>query len=167
MIYIGIDPGVKGSITFLEDADLLATFRFEKELDLAIEMLRTLPVRASQNRILLEDIHAVYGSRASATFSFGREVGRIIGILQALGLEFRMIPVKEWQSAMCKMPLPPKKGDATVKEHARVKRLHKIALKRESCRAAHNVFPELNAVHEEVCDSVNIARYCRDYYRKS
>lgn len=162
MIYIGIDPGTKGCIAFINDTSLIAALRFEIDLDIVINRLKIL--RNKDVRIFIEDVHALYGVSATSSFSFGRELGRIIGILQAFDLDFLTVPPTVWQGAVCRMPAKPKKGDTTPAEYAKVKKAHKLALKIESCRAAHEAFPELETKNDGICDSVNIARYCREYH---
>lgn len=161
MIYAGWDVGSDGAAAFILPDGKLRFARVKTDFEWCLTLLRGLP---KDSLIAVEEVHAVYGSSATATFSFGRESGRILGILQALELEFIMVPPQEWQKTVCNMPERPYNRGKSPSERTKINREHKKALKIESCRAAHEAFPELDTKYDGVCDSVNIARYCKYYH---
>jgi hypothetical protein len=61
--------------------------------------------------------------------------------------------------------VPPTKG-LTKYQVQKIKKLHKDLIKQESCRAAHDAFPNSSFEKHDVCDAVNMARYLRHVYNK-
>jgi len=48
----------------------------------------------------MEEIHAVQGSSAKATFSFGEIYGILKGILISLGISYSLVPPRTWQNGI-------------------------------------------------------------------
>lgn len=99
---IAIDPGSKGFVTFssydgqidfygIKDGDML-------DLANRIEEYLSSP-QASQAPVhcIMEEVHAVFGSSAKATFSFGEINGFIKGIMTAKAIPYSLIQPKLWQ----------------------------------------------------------------------
>lgn len=155
-IYIGIDPGSKGYCTIIggysvefipfEDTPWIST----------ANRLRSI-VEETECFAVLEDVHAVYGSSASATFSFGENKGIIQGILTALKIPYAMIAPKEWQKEIWI------NSDKVYKEGK------KIDTKKTSFNSAHRIFPDIDLrkntrctkEHDGKCDSLLIAEFAR------
>lgn len=162
MIYVGIDPGTDGAVAFILPDNKIRVLKFKSDLQKALHFFRQL--KKESTLVALEDVHAVFGSAATATFSFGREVGRVIGILQALELEFIMVSPFDWQARICNV-LPKASTWGFAKPvRDKMNRDHKKLRKIESCRAAHVAFSDLDTKHDGICDAVNIARYCKIYH---
>ena len=47
--------------------------------------------------VMIEDVHALYGASAKSTFSFGKNVGLMVGIIQAAGISLDQVQPKVWQ----------------------------------------------------------------------
>lgn len=110
MIHIGIDPGKEGVIVSLEvvDGEIL---KIEKKLipklpgtniidDQALNQIFIDIKKNMLHHIVLEDVHAIYGSAASATFSFGDVCGLIRGLIVAHELAYTKVQPKVWQKEM-------------------------------------------------------------------
>ena len=91
--YIGIDPGSKGFVSVLYDTgerdfcDLVSN-----NYHSVADFLRNVSER-SKGRVVccMEEIHAVFGSSAKGTFSFGEVYGVLQGILVALKIPYHLV----------------------------------------------------------------------------
>jgi hypothetical protein len=107
-INIGIDPGKTGAIAyFLDDQFTLVedipTIK-GKEVDipqlrrlLSLEYLTGLFNHSSTPNVAIEDVHAIYGASAGATFTFGWICGLLEGILNSNSYPYVKVTPKEWQ----------------------------------------------------------------------
>lgn len=95
-IYLGIDPGGKGFISAITDGG----YKFYSISDLnALEINKELSALKSMGDIvaIMEDVHAIFGSSAKATFSFGAIFGLLKGLLVANAIPYHLVPPKTWQ----------------------------------------------------------------------
>lgn len=94
-MFVGIDPGAKGSlcsldidtksITFLatsESPHLICEWLYERE-----------PIRI----IGIEEVHSIYGTSAASNFKFGYNVGLLHGIVGATRIGMDTVQPKIWQ----------------------------------------------------------------------
>lgn len=124
-VYVGFDPGIKGFICIYDPIDNSQKFysmpKSGGELDLKSLYLicREIKRDYSDKTIVVgfEDVHAIYGSSAAATFSFGKVVGQQqMAIISVLSFEdqVELISPKKWQSLMWrgveKLKLPSRSG---------------------------------------------------------
>lgn len=140
--YIGIDPGAKGVIAvqypeakeflFLSDhtnyeiADFLASVKAKSENVMAV----------------IEDVHAILGSSAKATFEFGRIKGFLLGLLTAHKIPYVPISPKKWQNEMW--------------EHCDgVMDGNKVNTKATSANCAMRLFPNMDFRKSERCKKVD------------
>lgn len=95
---IAIDPGEKGFITILKDGeyDFIAIADHDREQIAAIINLYYDPFQ--QTVAVMEEVHAVYGSSAKSTFSFGEIFGFLKGVLITSGIPYHLVQPKSWQS---------------------------------------------------------------------
>lgn len=155
-VFIGIDPGSKGFITAI-DTEL----GHMKHLALSdstphewSEFLKT--YKTADTVVCMEEVHAIYGSSAKATFSFGEIFGKLQGLIIAHGLKYHLVPPKAWQLEMWTNADKVKDGS-------------KIDTKKTSIRAATRLFPITDFRRTPACktiddnkvDSTLIAEYAR------
>lgn len=106
-LYIGIDPGLTGAIalfkidgeknTILEIWDMpLKEFFKKKKLD-GKALLKTLPEDLKGIPITIEHVHSMPISGRAACFSFGQVFGHILGLIDALGGEYKFITPDAWK----------------------------------------------------------------------
>ena len=112
MVYIGIDPGAKGSMCVISNGKVLF-----KDFDLK-EYSSTLKALSSpydtEIMVAVEKVHAMPGQGVSSSFSFGQRLGELEGILTALQIPYELVAPKDWQKA-CGIPAKSdKKGIASV-----------------------------------------------------
>lgn len=98
--YIGVDPGAHGYIC----AQYEGEFEFFPISDLDLNELNSVFVYLSQKYeklvCVMEQIHALYGSSAKSTFSFGEIYGKLQALIAANNIPYHLIQPKEWQKVM-------------------------------------------------------------------
>jgi hypothetical protein len=177
-IYIGIDPGVNGGITMITE-DLvrgettISTYKMpcnSGELD--VDVLRAILTHKAQfslPMVVIEDVHAIFGTSAKSTFQFGYNTGVIIGVLTALNIPYTKVPPKKWQSEMWQ-GVPKVCKASKSKDIAKIPK-EKTDTKAMSLIAAKRLFPSVSLTpsdsqratkpHDGIVDSLLIAEYCR------
>ncbi len=104
---LGIDIGKKGGIAilnFVNKKPKVTLYRIpliaskEVNLNAILDILK--PQADKIEMACFETLHAIYGSSAKSTFTFGKQVGYIEGILSALAIPYRSVQAKEWQKKM-------------------------------------------------------------------
>lgn len=154
---IGIDPGSKGYISVLSQ-DRTECFPLA-EMDLAqtADTLRSVKQNSPDGLICaIEEVHAIFGSSAAATFSFGKSFGSLLGILAALRIPYALVPPKTWQREIWASSDKVAKGGKTDN-------------KATSVNAARRLFPDADLRRTPKCakpddnkaDSLLIAEYAR------
>lgn len=99
---MGIDPGSKGFITINDNCVLTHVSIEDNDLYQISEIMREISLKTPNNGIVcvIEDVHAVLGSSAKATFQFGFNKGYLIGLLCANKIPYVLVPPKTWQKEM-------------------------------------------------------------------
>jgi hypothetical protein len=103
MNFVGVDPGSQGGIAVIKKNGKTETYPFDKDLEKTCEYVSCIP---NNSKVVFEKVHAIYGSAASATFSFGRNLGILEGMVSAYGHPFTYVSPKEWQAYI---GIPPRK----------------------------------------------------------
>ena len=91
MFYIGVDPGAKGGIAVLNDEMCLAYPYSNKALKVVCETY------AGESVVTVEYVHAMPGQGVSSTFTFGRNYGYILGVLEAFEMPYQTADAKTWK----------------------------------------------------------------------
>lgn len=94
MIYIGIDPGKKGSFGAIEDVGIHV-----KPWDnaLFIEYCRDIYRAGTKAVACVEKVGAMPGQGVTSMFNFGKSAGFIEGVLQAYGIPYQLITPQKWK----------------------------------------------------------------------
>ena len=92
MIYIGCDPGKKGSLALLEDGKV-SIFPFSE--DTYIDVLSKVDPRAAV--CCLEHVGAMPGQGVTSMFHFGENFGFIQGVLRAYKIPFELVRPQKWK----------------------------------------------------------------------
>lgn len=96
MIYIGIDPGKKGSYCSITENDIEA---FPWDDVSFINNMKKLLETGDECIACVEKVSAFSGEGRKAVFTFGTEFGFIQGVLQALGIPFQLVPPNVWKKS--------------------------------------------------------------------
>lgn len=178
--YIGIDPGKTGGIVVLSNNGKLISKHLVptvgKDIDvnefanIFIKIIKDAEVTGVNLHAGVEEVHAIFGSAASATFSFGRCVGLIDGIIRALNIPSSKIQPKVWQKEIWESSEIEREPDkVTIRRGKEVKVKGKVKTKIVSLKAFKRLFPEIDLrtsnrqknQPDGLVDAILLAEYCR------
>lgn len=146
--YIGIDPGALGyiSVVYEDGKRGFCSIKDEGFNDVA-KFLKAVKEASEGNCVCcMEEIHAVLGSSAKGTFSFGEVFGVLQGFLIALGIPYHLVPPKTWQKEIWitqDKVYKTKNGKKSVDN------------KPTSINAAKRLFPDIDFRRNEKCKNVD------------
>lgn len=156
-----IDVGKDGAIVMLENKDIVLKLvipTIGNQIDLS-EIRNILSTYKGNNiHIVIEDVHAIFGASAKATFNFGWSLGILEGLLSGIGIAYTKVAPKVWQKEMWQgVPTIYKTGKKTVDTKA------------TSLLAAKRLFPNVDLrkseraekAHDGIVDALLMAEYCR------
>ena len=172
MNVIGIDPGKKGALVCLDNYGVryLHAMPIEgNEIDWLLVADIIQEVEADD--IILEEVHAMYGSSAGATFAFGGAYHGIIAICAGLGRKPLLVQPKAWQRVVYEGIPEIRKPDIEIKKGKRKGQTTRGRrdTKAMSLLAAQKLFPDANLLansrckvpHDGIVDALLIAEYGR------
>lgn len=154
-VIIGIDPGKEGFITAMfPDGE----FQFFSMTDNTDGQCADFIAGLASNPcvVAMEDVHAIFGSSAKTTFSFGQIKGFLLGLIVANKIPYHLIPPKTWQKLIWE-------------NCDKVMSAGKVDTKKTSTNAALRIFPTIDFRRNERCrildnnkvDATLIAEYAR------
>lgn len=125
---IAIDPGAGGGIAWkCGENHVYAAKMPETAHDLAEQMDAIANSANSQGmpiECLVEDVHAMPGQGVTSMFSFGRNLGTILGVLAALKVPYRMERPQSWQKKVGGLPADKKERKDRLKAIAQARYPH-------------------------------------------
>jgi len=170
MIYIGIDPGKDGGIAYIKangkvSATTVPKIGTEVDLNAYTEILRKLKYSDEDVRVVLEDVHSIFGMSAKSNFEFGKNNGHIEGILVALGMPYSKVAPKTWQKVMWEGIKIEKINTGKKTKAGKIK--YKTDTKATSLKAVKRLFPDVDLrkseratkPHDGKVDSLLLAEY--------
>ena len=92
MVYIGCDPGKKGSLAVLEDGKVSA-YPFSEDAYIAVLG----GIDPHQAVCCLEHVGAMPGQGVTSMFHFGENFGFIQGVLRAYRIPFELVRPQKWK----------------------------------------------------------------------
>jgi len=139
MLYVGIDPGQSGGLAWVNTNGVPTAIAFSKvtEKDLWIDPLSRLDALTAY--AMIENVHSMPKQGVASSFKFGRNFGKIEGLLIASSVPYELVSPQVWQRRMGCLT----HGDKNV-----------------SKAAAQRLFPQLKITHA-IADALLIAEYCR------
>lgn len=166
--YIGIDVGMRGYVSIIdEDGKFIESFPLMKDVKNidVVEISNTLFNLSDYEdncHVIIENIHAIFGSSAKGTFNFGFVAGLIEGIIATIGLPYTKINPKIWQKEMFR-------GINIITKPSTTGKTQVVDTKKMSFTASHRIFPTVDLRRTERCkneddnfaDSLLIAEYGR------
>lgn len=166
-VFIGIDPGSKGfiAVNYGEGYYDFLPLTGNSYNDIAEYLQNISRLHGGNVVCCMEEIHAVYGSSAKATFSFGEIFGALQGILAASNIPYHLVSPKVWQKEIW-IPQDKiyKNGLNSKGELSRL-----VDNKPTSIKAAKRLFPGVDfrrtekclKVDDNKCDAMLICEYGR------
>lgn len=106
-LIIGIDPGVSGAVAFIRGDDMayvidmpvMRAQRGKSALDVNGSLLfDALFLSDSRDTAYVEQVQS--RPRQAGQFAFGVNYGRVLGVLEALGIQIVHVPASKWKPAM-------------------------------------------------------------------
>lgn len=154
--YISIDPGSKGFVTVKTDEGYVFRSLEDEDLYSISSLFKELRNKYDKDNIIcvMESIHAIFGSSAKATFSFGEIFGKLQGLLIAHRIPYILVQPKEWQKEIWindDMVYTYKKAYIKGKEVTK----KTIVTKATSINAAKRLFPNMDLRKTERCKNVD------------
>lgn len=106
-LIIGIDPGVSGAVAFVHidsarvvDTPTVPATRGKTALDISGPLLRQLLAPAAMQGAIAYVEQVQSRPRQAGQFAFGMNYGRVLGVLEALGIRTVHVPASKWKQAM-------------------------------------------------------------------
>ena len=99
-LYMSIDVGSKGVICTNYNGDFKHYYIADNDLYQLSKIMAEIRSLYENIACVIEDVQAIYGSAASATFSFGFNKGYLIGLLCANNIPYTLVQPKQWQREM-------------------------------------------------------------------
>lgn len=167
-VYIGIDVGSKGFITLNTGSELTFLSIADNDSYAISNFLQEIKETYPNVVCAMEEIHAIFGSSAKATFAFGEINGLLKGLLIANKIPYHLIPPKRWQAEIWDN----KDVVATYKQvtiKGKLVNKKEVNTKQTSLNAAKRIFPEVDLrkterckkLDDNKCDSLLISEYAR------
>lgn len=98
MIFVGIDPGKKGAIAYIdEDKVLTMPYTDERMCDVCRELNERFYSAGDETRCCVEKVGAMPGQGTVSMFSFGKSAGFIEGVLHAFRIPYQLVPPQTWK----------------------------------------------------------------------
>ena len=110
MLVIGIDPGISGSICFLNDGEILEVIEMPTMTDgkknkkqvngsqVYNELIKRIKgFEKNQIRVVIEHVSAMPGQGVTSMFSFGQSFGILKGICTAMQLPMFFVRPNKWK----------------------------------------------------------------------
>lgn len=165
--YIGIDPGSSGFITIQRGGVFEFLSIADHDLYEINDTLKSVKEAATEGIMcVIEDVHALVGSSAKSTFSFGYNKGYLVGLLCANRIPYSLINPQVWQKCIWEDKDKVYKSSVNTKTGKVTKR---VDTKPTSMNAAKRIFPELDFRKTPKCknpddnkvDSILMSEYAR------
>lgn len=126
---IAIDPGAGGGIA-AEYAHVAIAVPMPDTPHGIAEVLSDIANHGDGVECLVEDVHAMPGQGVTSMFSFGRNLGTILGVLAALKIPYRMETPQRWQKKVGGLPSDKKERKERLKAIAQARYPHlRVTLK--------------------------------------
>lgn len=156
--YIGIDPGSSGAIVSISEGGEVRTLRFGKSTQKDIWDFFNSVSFDYECFATLELVGAMPGQGVSSMFTFGKNVGFIIGLLTASAIPYQEKVPRSWQKELGITPrFKPKKGESGTEET-------KPQFKKRLKEKAEKLFPK-ESVLTDTADALLLAEYTRRTYK--
>lgn len=167
-VYLGIDVGSKGFITLNTGSEYKFFSIADNDNYKLSQFLASIKETYPDVVCAMEEIHAVFGSSAKATFSFGEINGLLKGLLIANKIPYHLVQPKKWQSEIWdNKDMVVTYKQVTIKGKQVTKK--DINTKQTSFNAAKRIFPHIDLrktercknLDDNKCDSLLISEYAR------
>lgn len=152
-VYIGIDVGAKGYAAINDDGVWAYIQLYERDWqDIFADLEMVVKDRGAENVFcVMEEVHAIFGSSAKATFSFGEVNGMLKMMLIALKIPYALVQPKEWQNEMWMRQDRVETHKKVEQKNGKVINKTEVNTKQTSYNCAKRLFPNLDFRRNERC----------------
>jgi len=172
--YIGIDPGLAGAAVVLDESGkIVASYPFKRDVTgLDIRKLRDFLTPYTENAtVVIEQVHALFGSSASSTFTFGYVCGQIEAVVSCLECRYILVQPKVWQKEAFTGISEIRKPNTITSAGKEIR--GKVDAKKMALQAVGRLFPGVKLTpteksikpHDGLVDALLIAEFCRRKYK--
>lgn len=167
-VYLGIDVGSKGFVTLNTGTELRFYSIADNDAYQLSNILHDIKAEFPNAVCAMEEIHAIFGSSAKATFAFGEINGLLKGLLIANKIPYHLVAPKKWQSEIWdNKDMVVSYKTVTIKGKQVSKK--EVNTKQTSFNAAKRIFPAVDLrktercknLDDNKCDSLLISEYAR------
>lgn len=167
-VYLGIDVGSKGFLTLNTGTELRFYSIADNDAYQLSNILHDIKAEFQNVVCAMEEIHAIFGSSAKATFAFGEINGLLKGLLIANKIPYHLVAPKKWQSEIWdNKDMVVSYKTVTIKGKQVSKK--EVNTKQTSFNAAKRIFPAVDLrktercknLDDNKCDSLLISEYAR------
>lgn len=168
--FVGIDPGSIGFITAMFPDGKKEFYSIDENDDLSLgRILKDIKERSWEITVVLEDVHAIFGSAANSTFTFGEIKGLLKGLLIANEIPYTLVQPKTWQQEIWINQDMIVNYKTITKSDGTIQKRKVVDTKSTSINAARRLFPNIDLRKNERCkkiddnkvDSLLMAEYAR------
>lgn len=164
---VAIDPGSKGFLALLKQDGSREYFSIVEHdmLDIGRWLAK---VRKEEVELVavMEEVHAIFGSSAAGTFSFGEIFGLLKGLLIGMEIPYHLVPPKKWQEEIW---INDDKVWTTSTCKQTGKQTKRVDTKATSFNAAKRLFPSedlrrspaCKKLDDNKCDALLLSEYAR------
>jgi hypothetical protein len=165
-VYLGCDHGAQGALAAInEDGEILHYTKMPLKPDGTIDafqiyswLYENFDEYDYEVTVCGEKLHAIFKAAASTTFSFGKNVGTVTGIIECLEMYYFEVRAVDWQKHMfTKYEIPithQKKKTPSGKLKNDTKAMAKDCLKK--------IYPTFESNHDGIIDALLIANYAKE-----
>ncbi len=178
-LFLGVDPGASGCFVWLREDGTVHDIKLMPRVGLEFDLLGVQNImnkhRDQTVHAVVEKVHAIFGSSASATFSFGEAFMLAKASVGFMGIPYTLVPPSTWQKEMHEGVTPIMK--ATKRRTKTGDVVKKKDPKATSLVAATRLFPDVDMrdpdrktdrakkLHDGVIDAILMASYCRRKFK--
>ena len=154
-LFVGIDVGSKGVITTQYKGHFSHYYLEDLDLYQISDIMRDLSSKYDNISCVIEDVKAIFGSSAGATFTFGFNKGYLIGLLAANNIPYTLVMAKEWQKIWCNSDIVIEYKKVKIKDRKTKQMIETTRkttnTKQTSYNAAKRLFPKMDFRKSERC----------------
>ena len=167
-LFLGVDPGVTGAWSLLTSkGTVYAAGLWEARFNLLALFKRdVLPVCCC-----LEKVASMPRQGVKSVFTFGKNAGYWLGVMEALQIPVIEITPEKWQKTVLdyRPTKLPKQQTETVEDTAKRRNQNRNFLKQHIVNFVYKRFPDSVDIiklkkHYDIADAICLAEYARKYY---
>ena len=167
-VFIGVDHGSNGALAAIsESGDIINVLKMPRKEDGDIDCFQVYSWLYEnfgdyEHEVIAcgEKLHAIFKASASTTFSFGKNIGKIVGIIECLEMDYMEVRAVDWQKYIFTELSIPETHQNKKTPSGKFKRDTKVMAR----MAVANIWGSESLPyikHDGICDALLIAEFAR------